>query len=386
MFVFPRRPSMRTLVIALALVASSAPDSLAEPILVDPAPVVPAPVPVPVAPAPVVPAPAVPAPAVPTPAVPTPAVLQTPVSPPPVPGFDAQLTSAMHAKDGSLTLVGRSGQLYQSSGDLQWQRTDRGGVSVTVSRVFRSGAGKLYAVGDRAPLFARQGEALWAGYSLVRKGSAAASRDGAKIIALRRQLFELGATGWRSIAKAPATVRHLWAPTSRHFFIADADGNIWSSRGGGWQRIAITLRPGERIAELRGLPKRFAVARTNQGRLFALEKKTAKLIPAGAIGSDVVVEAIGVANGELLAVARDNSDALLVKVNLTGLTKVDELWQPPLSDQFALIAAHKGGLFIATSAGQARIRREDKTWANAEVLAASPNLQSFPNSGPALAR
>mgnify|MGYP003631692534 CR=1 FL=1 len=327
-----------------------------------------------------------------------PVLPETPASDPlpTAPAFDAQLVSVLPSSTGALTLVGRSGQQYEPKGDLTWQRVGAGGVSVSVMRMFRGGNGKLFAVGDRAPLFSKTGgskidgsktDALWAGYSLARKGPAAASTGSAPVIALRRQLYELGANGWRALATTPAIVAHLWASSRSRIFFSDTDGQLWSGRGGGWQRISITLGPKERVTQIHGVPGKLAVALTSQGRLFSLESRTAKLVSAGSLGSELKVQALGVVKGTLLAAAVHPSKTVLLEVGAKSMTEVGELWPIRADDKVTIIAAHPKGLLIATSQGQMRLQLANGSWKNAAIKATPPGAAPrFPNSGPAQAR
>ncbi len=305
---------------------------------------------------------------------------------PAAPTFDAQLVSVLRNKDGSLTLIGSSGQQYESAGELAWQRAGTGGVSVSVSRVFRGGNGKLFAVGNRAPLFSRK-DGLWAGYSLARKGPAAASTGSAPIIALRRQLYELGAVGWRALAVTPAIVQHLWAASSNRVFFADRDGKLWAGRGGGWQKISITLAPNETIAQLHGVAGKLAVALTSRGRLFLLDKRVARLLRADSLGSELRIEALGVVEGTLMAAARHPNKTVLLKVGTKALAPVGELWPVSQGDKFSIITEHPKGILVGTKLGQIRVRLVNGAWKNASIANApvDPTLR-FPHSGPAKAR
>ena len=312
---------------------------------------------------------------------------------PAAPKFDAQLTSVLRGKGGSITLVGRSGQQYEPAGDLAWQRIGSGGVSVSVTRMFRGGNGKLYAAGNRAPLFAQE-DGLWSGYSLARKGPSAASSGSAPIIAMRRQLYELGATGWRALAITPAVVKHLWAASATRVFFADVDGQLWSGRGAGWQRIAITLAPGESIAEVHGLAGKLAVALTSKGRVFSLNKRTARLVSTGSLGSELHVEALGVVGGRLLAAAQypdkppsAEAKTVLLEVGQDALTQIEELWPLAAGDRFSILTEHAGELLVATSKGQVRTKLADDRWKNVSLSEKplDPALR-FPRSGPARAR
>ncbi|MCP4443766.1 MAG: hypothetical protein GY811_00275 [Myxococcales bacterium] len=305
---------------------------------------------------------------------------------PSVPTFDAQLATTLRSRTGNLTLIGRSGQLYESTGDLEWQRTDTGGVSATVTAMYRSGSGKLYAVGARAPLFARK-DGLWAAYPLARKGSSAASTGQRPIIALRHQLYELGTTGWRALTLAPAVVKHLWAASPTRIFLADRDGQLWSGRGAGWQRISVTLAPGEGIASLHGVPGKLAVALTTQGRLFSLGKRVARPIRSGSLGGELRIQTVGVVGGVLLAAAQLAERSLLLEVEAKTMKRLDDLWPLSEGDRFAIVAEHPSGILVATERGQARIGKQDHTWRNATVKAEFHGApETFPNSGPARAR
>jgi len=251
--------------------------------------------------------------------------------------------------------------------------------------MFAGSGDTVFAVGNRAPVFVRQ-HGIWGVYPLSRKGSAAANSGPLPIIALRRQLYQLGPTGWRGLSNAPAAVTHLWAPTPSHIFLSDRNNQLWETRGSGWQRIASPLAPGVSIAGIFGLRNSVVVARTSEGHLLSLGKRGATRLAQGALGPELRIQAVGVANGMLMAAGTLQTKNVLMQVGPTGLSEVAELWPLQPGDSFAVVTSFEKRLLVATKKGQVRVQQPDKAWRNAKVTKQqSIAPKAFPNSGPAQA-
>ncbi len=306
----------------------------------------------------------------------------------PTPGalpFDAQLASVLRTAEG-ISLVGRSGQLYESTGEHRWLRKNSGGVSTNVKAIYQSTAGKLFAVGDRAPLFSYE-NGVWAAFPLARKGSAAANSGSLPIIALRRKIYELGTNGWRPIGTGPAVVDQLWAASSKRIVLSDVKGQLWAGHGEVWRRIKISLATDDRIAKIVGLPGGLIVALTAKGFLYSIGKRLAKPLRAAGVGPILKVQMVAVANRKLLAIGQAENTNRLYEIGGKMLTPIVALWPLQQGDRFVMITSVASSLLIATEQGQAQIRQQDGSWhpATIGIQRPSPPMQ-FSNVGPARSR
>ncbi len=313
-------------------------------------------------------------------AQPAPSPAPAPAPSPAPASFDAQLASVLRTSEG-ISLVGRSGQLYEpAEGDHRWLHKGTGGVSTDVTAMYLSAKGKLFAVGNRAPLFTYQ-DGVWETFRLARKGSAAANSGTKPIIALRRKIYELSASGWRPIGNAPAVVEHLWAASSKRIVLWDVKGQLWTGHGEAWRLIKIPLAPKQRIATIIGRSG-LVVALTTDGALHSIDKRMARPLSAGG----VKVQLVAAVNGKLLAIGEVAGTNHLYEITGKTLTLLGTLWPLAQNDRFAILSSVSTGLLIATARGQAQIQSSDGSWKTATIGIQRPTSPPIPFKNVAPAR
>lgn len=304
---------------------------------------------------------------------------------------NARLVTILRNKAQAPTLIGQSGEMYEPTSELLWQRSGAGGVSTDVQSIFKTSTDALFAVGSRAPLF-RRAKGLWAAFPLGNKGRAAVSPGRLPIISVGRHIYELSGSSWHRIASARGAVRALYAANANRFYVVTTKNQLFLGGRKSWQAIAIKLPVGDQIRSLIGVPGKQTIALTEQHRLYSLHPKGARLLATGPAFAGLEIHAIGVVDGRLLLAGRQgkgaNKKSILVELRKSKLKTLTSLWPLEPDDRFALIHQdYKKRILVGTHQGQVRVQNTDGNWRNGEIQLAPPGPpEDFSKSRPAHSR
>lgn len=304
---------------------------------------------------------------------------------------NARLVAVLPNKSRAPTLIGKSGEFYEPSSDLQWQRVGAGGVSTDVQSIFKTDGEALFAVGSRAPLF-RRASGLWAAFPLGNRGRAAVSPGRLPVISVGRHIYQLSGSSWRRIASARGGIRALFAAKPNRVYVVTTQNQLFVGGSRSWQRVPITLPVGDQIRSLVGLPGKAPLALTDQNHLYALQPKGAKLVTTGPELRGLQIHAMGVAGGRLLLAGRVGASrdgkTVLAEVGKSKIQTLTPLWPLEPDDRFALIYQdHKNRLLVGSHQGQLRVQEKDGQWRNGELRLAPPSPpEDFKHSAPARSR
>jgi hypothetical protein len=300
----------------------------------------------------------------------------------------ARLVAALRNKAQAPTLVGKSGEMYEPSSEMLWQRSGAGGVSTDVQSIFKTNTDALFAVGSRAPLFRRNG-GLWAAFPLGNKGRAAVSPGSLPIISVGRHIYQLSGSSWHRIASARGAVRALYAANANRFYVVTTKNQLFLGGRKSWQVLPIALPAGDQVRSLIGVPGKQTFALTVQHRLYSLHPKGARLLAMGPAFAGLEIHAMGAVGGRLLLAGRQSAakggKTVLAELVKSKIKMVAPLWPLEPDDHFSLITAdHNKGLLVGTHQGQVRVQDTDGKWRTGEVQLAPPGPpEDFSKSVPA---
>jgi hypothetical protein len=300
---------------------------------------------------------------------------------------NARLVAVLSNKGGAPTLVGKSGEIYEPSADMQWRRSGAGGVSTDVRALYRSNATGLFAVGSRAPLF-RKRAGLWAAFPLGNRGRSAVSPGNAPVISVGRHIYSLSGGSWLRVASAKGAVRALYAGRAKQIYLVTTKDQLYVGYKS-WRLLPIKLPAGDKIRSIFGLPGKHTLALSGQNRLYLLQPKGAKLLPLGPALRGLRIHATGVVDGKLLAAGRIGSGptarSILAEIGSKKVVRISGLWPLEPNDHFALVHEdNEKRLMVASRQGQIRIRSKDGRWINGGLdISPPPPPADFSQSGPA---
>ncbi len=314
-----------------------------------------------------------------------------PVSDPPPAAMegDARLVAVLSNKGGAPTLVGKSGEMYEPTADMQWRRSGAGGVSTDVRALYRAGGG-LFAVGSRAPLF-RKRAGLWSAFHLGNRGRSAVSPTRMPMISVGRHIYELTGKSWTRVASAKGAVRALYASRAKQVYLVTTKDQLYVGYKS-WRLLPIKLPKGDKIRSIFGLPGKHTLALSAQNRLYLLQAKGARLLPLGPKFRGLRIHATGIIAGKLMLAGHIGSGpkrkSILAEIGTQKLTAVSDLWPLEPGDRFALLYEDKDKrLMVASRQGQIRVQGKDGLWTNGALDVSPPAPPGdFSQSGPARSR
>jgi hypothetical protein len=297
-------------------------------------------------------------------------------------------------------LVGSSGQLYHRADDGSWRRRAAGGLSADLRGAARDPGGSLIAAGASSPVFRFEADA-WHARPAPNRGEVGAPAPGSSpVVAIGRNIYLLDQGRWQRLAGAPRPMRLVWAAGSKRIWVADAQGGLYRSTGGGFQPVRTGLPSGEAIAAIAGAAEAELYALSASGTLLALRPGAATPVAVPPELAGLRIDAIGPAPGGIvlagaITVAAGTGGAggerpVLLraakgKLALDG----DRPALPAGEPAAALLADAAGGVLIAGAHGHLLVRRvPTDPWTQTAVSGALPPgaARSFPGALPARSR
>jgi hypothetical protein len=288
-----------------------------------------------------------------------------------------------------ITLVGPSAELYRAAGENRWVRRSAGGVAVDVLAAFPAPGGRVFAIGNRSPIFERI-DGVWYARPLPNHGRTTAARGGVPMVAVSRYIYMLQGSSWRRAATASGRVSAIFCADRRHYWAATENGQILRGAGRGLVAVRSPLAGGDFLQDIFGAAQE-VLAVSAKGAMVTLRHSGATLQSLPSDLSDFVPQAgaPGPASSLLLAGTTASGEGVLVKISRGVATRVDSLWSPAPGDRFSvLFRAADNSLLVGTRAGDVRVRKSDGTFTTVE-LSGVPNDEdehSDPGAAPAQAR
>jgi hypothetical protein len=292
------------------------------------------------------------------------------------------------------TLLGSSGQLYHRSADGSFRRTVAGGLSATLRGAVRGPGDTIIAAGSWAPAFRHEG-GVWHARPLPNRGELGAPQPGSSpALVVGRQVYLLDKGGrWKRIAGAPRPMPVIWASGSNRMWVADNQGGLYRSTGGGFAPVRAGLAAGDTIVAMAGPGEAELYALSATGALLALRPGAAAPVAIPPELAGLRIDAVGVAPEHVLvagAVIGAGGERPVLLRAVKGKLQVEGDLPPlPGGDRVAAVRGTAAGeVLVAGSRGHLLVRRSPTAWTQATVSGDLPPAarRSFPHARPAHTR
>jgi hypothetical protein len=287
-----------------------------------------------------------------------------------------------------LTLVGRSGQVYEPT-EAGWQRTHPGGVAADVAGAVRVGS-TLYAIGNRAPIYELKNK-VWIATPLPNRGTAALSIGGhAGTAAVGRHIYQLKANKWERLTTAERRVTSLWAGSSKKIYVATTRGRLRFTDGKKWAVIRNAMATEDSVFAMRGAKNGEVYGLASSGLVLWVHRPQAQEVLFEGDLADFSIHAMGTGRGGQVVLAGVDSGGTARLLGLAkGAVKVlDDLPALTEGDRFTVVVTDKKGtVLVGTRSGRVQLSAQKGTWQDRPIggrlAAQTPEIP--PGSAPARA-
>lgn len=207
---------------------------------------------------------------------------------------------------------GASGELYDAEGlrPPRYVRRAAGGVAARVRGAVSAEGDLVFAVGDRTPLFRREG-GVWYTHELPDHGRAALATGGSTTaLAVGEVLYALRGGDWRRIGRGPGAARALWVGDDDRYYVATRDGDLYQGREGSFREIDHPLDEDDPISALLGVPGEALFAVAESGAVLRVGPRRAREI--------TVPPGVAVEDAEATGYLADGTPALVAPADATA--------------------------------------------------------------------
>ena len=273
-------------------------------------------------------------------------------------------------------LLGSSGQVYVPTAKQTWRRAAFGGVAADLTDAVASGA-TIFAFANRSPIY-RYHDDVWHARLLPNRGRTTLAAGPTFGLAVGRHVYTLKRGVWRRLASGRfKTVAALWMGTDKDVAAADSKGKLWRYNGKRWTSLALRLPKGEQVRGVSRVGASFYV-HTGAGRLLRVVGTKITALPTPKDLPGLMIEAVTIAGGTLIAIGRAASRAAVLQVNAATLVVAGDM---PAKERVRMLHADSAGDLLISTHGGGLWVRNGGTWVQGTLLHTPPAQTVAPGPG-----